>query len=182
MALPLTPPPSSSHRSPVPRPLGGCKPTSACHHHCRSRVGLILQRSGCDHRMHRDFTPATRIHTCSSEVLDRNRCSHQLERYFERATFERYTPLTITQPARLRAVIDNVRAGSYAVVTGEVDEGVCGIAVPLRDQSGKTRTAIGVSMVRSRMSEVDIKERIVPRLQATAASVAAQLQQQPKRG
>lgn len=129
--------------------------------------------------LHLDLRPGSRLpaHVSSlGRVLLADLHPRQLERYFQRATFERYTPLTITQPAKLRAVIESVQAGGYAVVTGEIDEGICGIAVPLRDQTGKARAAIGVSMVRSPTLEVDIT-RIVPRLQAAAMSISAQLQQ-----
>jgi len=52
---------------------------------------------------------------------------------------------------------------------------VCGIAVPLRERSGRVIAAISVGLARARASEQEIIGRILPRMQATVASINRQM-------
>lgn len=48
------------------------------------------------------------------------------------SSLRRITPYTITQPARLRAQLDQVRADGYATTVEEMTLGACSVAVPIR--------------------------------------------------
>jgi IclR family transcriptional regulator, KDG regulon repressor len=63
------------------------------------------------------------------------------------------TPYTITSPEMLKLEIAEIRGQGYAVNRGEWHVESCGIAVPLRDQSGEAVAAIGVACHASRFSD-----------------------------
>lgn len=56
-----------------------------------------------------------------------------------------FTPATITEPAQLRAEIDQVRRSGLAHDRGELDPDVRCIAVAVRDFAGRSVAAIGIS-------------------------------------
>src|SRR5918997_5935757 len=57
---------------------------------------------------------------------------------------ESRTPATITDPARLRAVLDQVRRTGYALLAGHVHPDATGIAVPVRNGLGEVVAALSV--------------------------------------
>jgi DNA-binding IclR family transcriptional regulator len=65
------------------------------------------------------------------------------ERYL-RQPLARYTPNTITDPARLRVELARIRAQGYAWTNGEGDADVVGVAAPIRDQQGALVASICV--------------------------------------
>jgi len=69
----------------------------------------------------------------------------QLERYLERIELKSLTPSTITEPARLRREIDEVRKAGIAFDDGEFDGEVRCAAMAIRDFSGQVVGAIGIS-------------------------------------
>ena len=71
--------------------------------------------------------------------------SDQLERYLERIELKSLTPSTITEPARLRKEIDEVRKAGIAFDDGEFDGEVRCAAMAVRDFSGQVVGAIGIS-------------------------------------
>src|SRR5215813_12963185 len=69
----------------------------------------------------------------------------QLERYLGRIELKPLTPSTITEPARLRKEIDEVRKAGIAFDDGEFDGEVRCAAMAVRDFSGQVVGAIGIS-------------------------------------
>jgi DNA-binding IclR family transcriptional regulator len=57
----------------------------------------------------------------------------------------RFTERTIVDPLRLRAELADVRARGYARAIGEVEEGLHGVAAPVRDASGAVVAALSIS-------------------------------------
>ena len=57
---------------------------------------------------------------------------------------ESWTPATITDPARLRAMLDQVRRTGYALLPGHVHPDAAGIAVPVRNGLGEVVAALSV--------------------------------------
>ena len=55
----------------------------------------------------------------------------------DRHGLKRFTPKTITTPAKLKRRLAEVRQLGYAVVDAEYKEELCAIAVPIRDHTGK---------------------------------------------
>lgn len=64
-----------------------------------------------------------------------------------------YTPLTITDPERLRRECAKVREQGYAVNKGEFREGVTGIAAPIFNAAGTVVGALSTSTPAARMNK-----------------------------
>ena len=82
--------------------------------------------------------------TASGRVLLATLSEDELNDYFASVELEALTPKTITDPERLRAVLDDVRAQGYSFSGEELQEGLRAIAVPLIDRSGRVLAAIRI--------------------------------------
>jgi DNA-binding IclR family transcriptional regulator len=69
----------------------------------------------------------------------------QLEHYLARGELKAFTPKSITEPDRLRQEIEEVRRSAIAFDDGEFDAELRCVAVPVRDFTGQTIGAIGIS-------------------------------------
>jgi DNA-binding IclR family transcriptional regulator len=67
------------------------------------------------------------------------------------------TPRTETDPARFAEQLDTVRRRGYATTVDELEVGLTGVAVPVRDRDGRVVAALGVSGPTTRL-----EERIAP--------------------
>lgn len=90
--------------------------------------------------------------------------------YVAKATFERYTARTIVDARRLARDVARVRKEGLAIDDGEYHDDVCCIAMPVRDFTGKTVGALGVSGPMWRMTakvrpkRADVLRRAAERL------------------
>jgi IclR family transcriptional regulator, acetate operon repressor len=66
---------------------------------------------------------------------------------------ERRTDETVTDVATLRRQFARIRRRGYALTRGELEEGLSGIAAPVRFNDGNTRAAIGISGPDFRLDE-----------------------------
>ena len=57
---------------------------------------------------------------------------------------KKFTPNTLTKRKDIEQDLEETRARGYSVNRGEFREGVCGIAVPVRDRTGQVVAALGV--------------------------------------
>lgn len=80
------------------------------------------------------------------------------------------TPKTFTSPRGLIAEMESIRTNGYAVNKGEWREGVCGVAAPIWDASGRVCAAIGISGPADRF-----KSRRIKQLAPTVIDVARQI-------
>ena len=99
----------------------------------------------------------------------------ELDKYLAEATFEAFTPQTVTDPDELRTIISEVGRQGYAIVDQELEEGLRAIAAPIRDSSGAVTAAINVSAHASRYSTDDMLSRLLPALLDTAGHIEADL-------
>jgi DNA-binding IclR family transcriptional regulator len=60
------------------------------------------------------------------------------------SSLRRITPHTITQPSRLRAQLEKVRADGYATTIEEMTLGACSVAVPVRRNETEVVAALGI--------------------------------------
>jgi len=82
-----------------------------------------------------------------------------------------YTPYTILQHDRLLQEIRKAGAQGYAVVEQQLQIGVRGVAVPLRDRHGKVLAALSVNMQIGEESAEEACARVLQVLQDTALSI-----------
>ena len=100
----------------------------------------------------------------------------ELDAYLQQATLMRMTSATIVDPARLREEIVKARSLGYAWVQGELDEAICGLAVPIRDRSGATIAGLNVSLVSGEFSKKEAVEQFLGDLRMTASRLRASAQ------
>jgi DNA-binding IclR family transcriptional regulator len=93
---------------------------------------------------------------------------------FLRQPLERVTDRTVTDPAVLRAQLEETRERGYAITMGELEEGLNALAAPIRSSDGSIIAVIVVSGPEYRMTEQRIPEAALA-VREAAASVSRQL-------
>jgi IclR family transcriptional regulator, pca regulon regulatory protein len=93
-----------------------------------------------------------------------------LERFL-RSELRRLTPRTQHSPEAIRQAIRRVHADGYAWVDGELDEAICGIAVPVRDRDGGVVAAVNVSLQSGQWTEKKAAARFLGPLRQAAARI-----------
>jgi IclR family pca regulon transcriptional regulator len=84
------------------------------------------------------------------------------------------TRFTVTDPARLSAVLDEVARDGYALVDQELEEGLRSIAAPVRDARSQVVAAVNVSTHAGRDEAPGrAREQILPALLEAAARISA---------
>ncbi|KPI21873.1 transcriptional regulator, IclR family [Actinobacteria bacterium OK074] len=86
-----------------------------------------------------------------------------------------FTTRTVTDPVALRAVLDGVREDGFALVDGELEEGLVSVAVPLREAGGRVVAAVNVGLHSSRRTGAECVREVLPQLRATADRIEAEL-------
>lgn len=83
----------------------------------------------------------------------------ELEEVLQRP-LERLTDATLVDPERLRKVVADARRDGYAVTVGEIDPGVNGISVAVRDRSGSVLALLSLSDTEHRLPAAELKQRL----------------------
>ncbi|MFE7842017.1 IclR family transcriptional regulator C-terminal domain-containing protein [Streptomyces sp. NPDC057474] len=87
----------------------------------------------------------------------------------------RLTPHTVTDRRELLAVLERVRAAGYALVDGELEEGLRSIAVPVRERGGRVVAAVNVAMHSSRRSVEECVAEVLPELRDAVGRIEGEL-------
>ncbi|MET7696788.1 IclR family transcriptional regulator C-terminal domain-containing protein [Streptomyces sp. NPDC005485] len=85
------------------------------------------------------------------------------------------TPYTVTDPEQLTALLDGVRENGFALVDGELEEGLRSIAVPVRERGGRVVAAVNVAMHSSRRTPEECVAKVLPELHSAATRIEADL-------
>ncbi|MBL4666215.1 MAG: helix-turn-helix domain-containing protein [Sneathiella sp.] len=93
----------------------------------------------------------------------------------ESIKYSKSTPKTVDNAEDLSKILDKTASEGFAWVDGELDPAICGIAVPLRDLSGKVVAAISVNMISGTYSEELVAEKFLLPLKRTAQEIRAQM-------
>ncbi|MDB5797278.1 MAG: bacterial transcriptional regulator family protein 39 [Paucimonas sp.] len=96
-----------------------------------------------------------------------------LRAYFSAASLKKFTSQTLADPELLFQEIVKVRKQAYSWVDGELDEAICGLAVPVRDQAGNILAAINVSLVTGSYDEAAAVAAFLPELRLAASRLRA---------
>src|SRR5262245_23277727 len=115
--------------------------------------------------------------TSMGRVLLASLPDDDLIEYLRTAKLEPWTDRTITDPERLRKVLDEVRQRGWALVDQELAIGLRSVAAPIR-RGSDTIAALNVSSAVSRVSLDDLRRRILPPLIETANTITNALTQQ----
>ncbi len=98
-----------------------------------------------------------------------------LDAYLGRVSLRALTDRTITRPAELRRILDEVRERGWAMVDQQVEVGVRSVAAPIRDRSGRTIAAINVSSHASRVNLKEMRARHLPLVIEAARRISVSL-------
>ncbi|AEA63938.1 IclR family transcriptional regulator domain-containing protein [Burkholderia gladioli] len=82
-----------------------------------------------------------------------------------------YTPHTLTNKTRLRQKIEQARDDGYAVIEQQLQVGVRGVAVPLRNRQGEVVAALSTNMPIGGETAEAALARVLPSLQETALAM-----------
>jgi IclR family pca regulon transcriptional regulator len=97
----------------------------------------------------------------------------ELEQYLAQAPLARLTRATVVDRDRLRAEIQQAAEQGFAWVDGELDESICGLAVPVRDRTGATIAALNVSLASGEFTREQAVESFLGELRVTASRLRA---------
>ncbi|MHB9880376.1 IclR family transcriptional regulator domain-containing protein [Pacificimonas sp. ICDLI1SI03] len=111
--------------------------------------------------------------TSMGRVLLAGVSSEKRAAYLARTELVALTEMTQTSPARLQAICDKVEEEGFALVDQELEEGLRSVAVPVRAIDRRVVAAINVGTSAMRMSEAELRTRILPALRRCSRELAA---------
>ncbi|MOA37244.1 Pca operon regulatory protein [compost metagenome] len=109
--------------------------------------------------------------TSSGQVLLGCLPATELAGYLKLAPFERLTQWTLTDADQLVQAIAQVSAQGYAMASEQLELGVCGLAVPVKDRSGATVAALTTSLSLAKHQASAIVSTFLPKLQDLAQQI-----------
>ncbi|HZR03411.1 MAG TPA: IclR family transcriptional regulator C-terminal domain-containing protein [Burkholderiales bacterium] len=98
-----------------------------------------------------------------------------VDQYLAHAELRKRTRTTVTDPRKLRRIIEDVRTQKYSVSDQEMEEGIRSVAVPLVDRNNATIAAMNVSVQAGRFEISEITKRLLPLLRAAATDIQTAL-------
>lgn len=102
----------------------------------------------------------------------------EVDRLLEGMPLEQFTENTVALRSELHARLDEVRAQGWAMVEGELENGLRSIAAPIKDRQGTVVAAINVSASTSQRAREETLEEHLPLLLETAAAISRELELQ----
>lgn len=97
----------------------------------------------------------------------------ELEAFFRRSAIARYTQQTVIDEEELRGILADVRRQGWAIVDQQLEEGLCSVAAPVIDPSGRVSAALSVCAHAGRVDPVTLREEFLPLVLETARRVSA---------
>jgi IclR family pca regulon transcriptional regulator len=113
--------------------------------------------------------------TSTGRVLLAGVGPERLQKYFETAKFEALTEHTVTDPARLRSLIQDCRRNGYSVVEDELAYGVIALAVPVLDHQGRVVAALNSSSHTRKITKTKLVRDRLSMLQGVSRQISADL-------
>jgi IclR family pca regulon transcriptional regulator len=117
--------------------------------------------------------------TSMGRVLLAGVSADRLRLYFETASFQALTERTVTNPGRLRELIDGTRRSGYAVIVDELAYGVIALAVPVFDQQGRVVAALNTSSHSRRIGKTKLVRERLKMLQQVSRQISSDLATSP---
>ena len=101
--------------------------------------------------------------------------AERLQRYFDSAKLEALTERTVTDPAKLRSLIEECRRAGYAAVEDELAYGVIALAVPVFDPQRRVVAALNSSSHSRRTTRTRLVRDRLAMLQQASREISADL-------
>lgn len=113
--------------------------------------------------------------TSLGRVLLSSLSTGELEGYLQRNPLAVHTPKSITTKRDWKRAIASVREQGYAIVDEELEIGLRSVAVPITDSGSQVVAAMNVGVQATRVSKKQLKDKILPTLQAAASNLNKRL-------
>jgi IclR family transcriptional regulator, pca regulon regulatory protein len=113
--------------------------------------------------------------TSTGRVLLAGVSAERLQHYFETANIQALTDRTVTDPAKLRSLIEECRRSGYAAVEDELAYGVIAVAVPVLDQRGRVVAALNSSGHSRRTTKAKLVRDRLAMLQRVSREISKDL-------
>ncbi len=97
----------------------------------------------------------------------------ELEAYFGRTAIARYTDKTVVDEQQLRGILTDVRRQGWSIVDQQLEEGLCSVAAPVTDASGRVGAALSVCAHAGRVDPATLRGEFLPLVLETARRVSA---------
>jgi IclR family pca regulon transcriptional regulator len=117
--------------------------------------------------------------TSTGRVLLAGLSPERLQHYFAVAKLEALTERTVTDPRRLRQLIEDGRRNAYAAVEDELAYGVIALAVPVLDQLGRVVAALNSSGHSKKTSKAKLVRERLDMLQQVSRQISSDLRSIP---
>jgi IclR family pca regulon transcriptional regulator len=117
--------------------------------------------------------------TSTGRVLLAGVSTERLQRYFEIAKIEALTERTVTDPGKLRALIEDCRRLGYSAVEDELAYGVIALAVPVFDHRGRVVAALNSSSHSRRTTRTRLVRDRLAMLQQVSRQISTELASVP---
>lgn len=117
--------------------------------------------------------------TSSGQILLSGLDADALGAYLSHAPFERLTQNTIIEARPLKNAILQAGQKGFAIASQQLELGICGLAVPIRDDRNKIVAALTTSLNLARHQENTILPTFLPIMQKTADSISRRLGNRP---
>jgi IclR family pca regulon transcriptional regulator len=117
--------------------------------------------------------------TSMGRVLLAGLSPERLNRYFESAKLEAFTERTVTDPAKLRGLIQDCRRLGYAAVEDELAYGVVALAVPVFDHQQRVVAALNSSSHSRRTTRTRLVRERLAMLQEASREISNDLASVP---
>lgn len=93
----------------------------------------------------------------SGKILLAYQSREEIDRYLSSTPLIPLTPQTITEPAKLRQELEQIRSGSLSYNREEFNEGVFGVGAPVYDRKGSVVAALSIVAPSFRINEEKIR-------------------------
>jgi len=132
-----------------------------------SLIGVYGKRSFCiediesSHRLRLSFEKGRTMFMhagAAGRVIMAYLDDEDQDKIIEEEGLPKFTENTITDPARLKAELKDIRKKGFAISTGELDPGARAIAAPILDEQGKVIAALSIAGPVNRIKAAKVKE------------------------
>jgi IclR family pca regulon transcriptional regulator len=113
--------------------------------------------------------------TSTGRVLLAGVSAERLQHYFESAKLEALTERTVTDPGKLRSLIDDCRRSGYSAVEDELAYGVIALAVPVLDIRGRVVASLNSSSHSRRTTRAKLVRERLAMLQQVSRQISTDL-------
>ena len=135
---------------------------------------VYIARSSSQRRVSIGYQPGARVAThlvTPGVVMRAPLADSALDAWLGQHEFSAHTPSTITDPALFRSHVQAAHSLGYWVTEAQLDAGLRGVAVVLKDRKGDCKGAVSTTLPMQPQTREQLIERFVPLLQDCALSL-----------